>query len=110
MKLLVVERITVEKDAGGKEIGKVAATIQLEPIVTQIKGLATVRNQVGCHYNFEAANVSDKEVEELGKVTVLFGEALVCSEHGDLPSRNRSGSYHESRSGKVHLHPFDQPN
>ena len=54
--------------------------------------------------------MSDKEVEELGKTTVIFGDALVCSEYGDLPSRNRSGSYHESRSGKVRLHPFDQPN
>lgn len=109
LKLLKVERITVVKDAAGNETSS-TATIQLEPIILQIKGLATVRNQVGCHYNFEAANVSDKEVEELGKTTVIFGEALICAEYGDLPSRNRSGTYHESRSGKVRLYPFDQPN
>lgn len=109
LKLLKVERITVVKDAAGVETSS-TSTILLDPIITQIKGLATVRNQVGCHYNFEASNVSDKEVEELGMLTVTFGEALVCNEHGDLPSRNRSGSYHESRSGKVRLHPFDQPN
>lgn len=108
LKLLKVERLTVQKDANGQEQTTTTSTL-LEPIIAQIKGLAAVRNQVGCHYNFDGSNVTDSEVEKLGELTITLGEALVCSEHGDLPSRNRVGSYHESRSGKVRLYPFEQP-
>jgi len=108
LKVLKTERIAVQKDASGQD-QTTGTSVPLEPIIAQIKGLAAVRNQVGCHYNYEASNVTDAEVEELGKLTITLGEALVCSEGGDLPSRNRSGSYHESKSGKVRLHPFKLP-
>lgn len=109
LKLLKSERTAVQTDGNGQE-QTIITSIPLEPLITQIKGLSAVRNQVGCHYNYEASNVTDSEVEEFGRLTVTLGEALICSEGGDLPSRNRSGSYHESRSGKVRLHPFGRPN
>jgi hypothetical protein len=107
--LLKTEHITVQKDANGQD-QTIVTLIPLEPIITAIKGLAAVRNQVGCHFNFESSNVTDTEVVALGKAALTLGEALVCSDGGDLPSRNRSGSYHETKSGKVRLHPFEQPN
>lgn len=110
LKALEVDRLMIDKDADGNVISTtITSSVELNPIIAEIKQLGAVRNQVGCHYNFGASDVTDAEVQEFGKLTMKLGEALVCEEGGDFPSRNRSGSYHESRSGKVRLHPFREP-
>lgn len=84
--------------------------VELAPIIERIKALGIIRNWVGAHFNANADGVSDKEVRELGEATLELGELLTCPEHGNFPDRNKSGSYHETRSGSIRLHPLVMPN
>lgn len=105
---LRIERLTPQKDAAGK-VQEVWASTPLAPLIAQIKQWAEVRNLVGCHFNELGAHCTDKDVEELAKATLAFGDTLVCPDGGDFPSRGDSGSYHETKSKKVRLHPFVEP-
>lgn len=87
----------------------VTTTTELKPIFDRIKQLSAVRNQVGCHYNFDASLVSDKDVQEFASTALELGKLLVCPDSGDFPIDNRSGSYWESRKRKVRLHPLTAP-
>jgi ABC-type transport system involved in cytochrome c biogenesis ATPase subunit len=106
---LTIERLTRQKDPAGKE-EDVWVKIPLAPLIAKIKQWAEIRNLVGCHFNEVGAHCTDADVEELAKATLDLGDALVCSEGGDFPSRSDSGSYHETKSKKVRLHPFVEPN
>ena len=105
---LTIERATVQKDAAGKE-QEVWVSTPLAPLIANIKQWAEVRNLVGCHFNELGAFSIDKDVEELAKATLALGDAMVCPDGGDFPSRDDSGKYHETRSKKVRLHPFVEP-
>lgn len=105
---LKVERLTTQTAAGGQE-QQVWVSIPLAPLIAQVKQWAEVRNLVGCHFNELGASCTDADVEELAKATLALGDALVCAEGGDFPSRSDSGSYHETKSKKVRLHPFAEP-
>jgi hypothetical protein len=108
LKALRVEKLAVETDATGTD-KVVWNEIPLEPLITKIKGLAAVRNQVGAHFNELGSLCTDAEIEELAGVAIELGNTLICPEGGDFPSRSNSGSYHESRSKKLRLHPFVEP-
>jgi len=107
LRLIRVVRIT-EKAAGDKVV-LVPSEVLVEPIIVRIKGLAALRNQVGCHYTEIGALCSEAEVREFGEVALELAEALVCPVNGDFPTKDKSGAYWESRSGKVQLHPLRQP-
>jgi energy-coupling factor transporter ATP-binding protein EcfA2 len=108
LKALRVERASAQEDATGAE-QTVWQPIPLESLIARVKSLAAVRNQVGCHYSDLGSLCTDAEVEDLAQTAIALGEALVCVKGGDFPSRSKSGSYHECRSKKVRLHPFEQP-
>jgi predicted ATPase len=108
LKLLRIERF-VEVAEGEKTVQQ-KVDVPLEPIINQAKGLAAVRNQVGCHYNELGSLCTEAEVRELGETALQLAEALVCPANGDFPTRDKSGSYWESRRGKVRLYPLAQPN
>jgi energy-coupling factor transporter ATP-binding protein EcfA2 len=105
---LIVDRLKQDTDDTG-QLQQTWVSTPLAPILTGIKQWANVRNVVGCHFNELGADCPDKEVEELGKLAVELGEILICADGGDLPSRDDSGSFHETRSKKVRLHPFAEP-
>jgi energy-coupling factor transporter ATP-binding protein EcfA2 len=105
---LKIERLTLQKDTAGKE-QEVWVSTPLAPLISKIKEWVEVRNLVGCHFNELGAHCTDKDVEELAKATLDLGNTLVCSDGGDFPSRDDSGSYHETKSKKVRLHPFVEP-
>jgi energy-coupling factor transporter ATP-binding protein EcfA2 len=105
---LTIQRSTLQRDAAGSE-KEVWVSTPLAPLITKIKEWAEVRNLVGCHFNELGAHCLDNDVEELAKATLAFGDTLVCSDGGDFPSRDDSGSYHETKSKKVRLHPFVEP-
>ena len=104
---LTIERSTIQKDAAGKD-QEIWVKTPLAPLIAQIKEWAEVRNLVGCHFNELGALSVDKDVEELAKATLALGDTMVCPDGGDFPSRD-SGSYHETKSKKVRLHPFVEP-
>jgi uncharacterized membrane-anchored protein YhcB (DUF1043 family) len=101
--------LKVEHLDGNPDALTVTATAALKELFDRIKQLSAVRNQVGCHYNFDASLVSDKDVEDFARTALELGKLLVCPESGDFPADNRSGSYWESRKRKVRLYPLVAP-
>jgi hypothetical protein len=83
-----------------------------EPLTELFKSICNfswIRNEVGCHFKLSGADIPDNEVIEFGKLTIKFAESLICSECGDIPSRNRSGSYWECKCRKKQLVPLTKP-
>ena len=114
--LLKVARIesgtmTESEDEKKKKIRSFCSTgfTELKPFIEQFRSLACVRNQVGCHYNYDGSNFREKDIKDFGEAALAFAEAITCPDAGDMPSRNKSGSYWETRSGRIRLHPLEAP-
>jgi wobble nucleotide-excising tRNase len=82
--------------------------LSLEPILEEIKSLSWIRNEVGCHLRLDN-NTSDTEVELFGEITVKLAKVLICNGCGELPYRDKSGSYWECRCGSAQMHPHKIP-
>ncbi|NOT76998.1 MAG: hypothetical protein HOP08_18905 [Cyclobacteriaceae bacterium] len=85
------------------------AEIALKPVIENIKTLKAVRNQVGAHFTYDGALVSDSDIEEFAKATIQLAELLICPVDGNLPDRNKTGSFWETKSGSVRLFPLIEP-
>ncbi|WP_300567534.1 hypothetical protein [Flavobacterium sp.] len=83
--------------------------VYLKIVIDEIKNLKAIRNQVGAHFTFDGALVSDNDIEDFAKSTVKLAELLVCPLNGTLPDRNKSGSYWETKSGSIRLFPLIEP-
>ncbi|MES2268691.1 MAG: AAA family ATPase [Bacteroidota bacterium] len=82
---------------------------ELKPIIDVLKQLSAIRNQVGSHYNFDGSLVSDSDIEEFGNKVYDFAKLLICPINGNFPDKNKSGSYHETRTGSIRLYPLMEP-
>ncbi len=82
---------------------------EIKPIIETLKQLSAIRNQVGAHYNFDGSLVSDTDVSEFGEKVYEFAKLLICPDTGSFPDRNKSGSYHETRTGSIRLYPLVEP-
>ncbi len=49
-----------------------------------------IRNQVGSHFNISGMNISDKEIMPFLDRAIELGKALICSQCGELPQKNRN--------------------
>ncbi len=107
-KMLKVQRL-VKNDKGIYEETVGSTEQELKPLIDELKQLSTIRNQVGAHFNFDGSLVSDQDVELFGQKVYEFAELLICPDLGNFPDRNKSGSYHETRSGAIRLFPFAEP-
>jgi hypothetical protein len=83
--------------------------LALEPLLKPLTSMAFLRNKVGCHFNLEGSNVSDKAVREFGEATLAFAEAIVCVECGELPRRRISGESLQCSCGAIKLVPLVRP-
>ena len=83
--------------------------ICIEPILTKIGGLGWIRNQVGCHWNISGFDISNSDVMALSNNTTELANALVCESCGQIPLKERSGSYFECQCGRKRLHPVNNP-
>jgi len=83
--------------------------VYLKPVIDEVKNLKAIRNQVGAHFTFDGALVSDNDIENFAKSTIKLAELLICPENGTLPDRNKSGSYWETKSGSIRLFPLLEP-
>jgi hypothetical protein len=81
----------------------------LKPLIDELKALKAVRNQVGAHYNADGSLVNDDDIKDFAKKTLKLANLLICPDKGDLPTRDRSGSYFETISGVVRLYPLREP-
>ncbi len=108
LKILKVQKMELLAD------GKYCKTnfteeVFLKTIIDSIKNLKAVRNQVGAHFTFDGALVGDNDIEDFANSTIQFAELLVCPKNGNLPDRNNSGSYWETKSGSIRLFPLIEP-
>lgn len=110
-KLLALLKIHKMKllDDGKYSSSEIDSEIPLRPIIDKIKQLKTVRNQVGAHYTFDGAYVSDNDIIDFANCTVELAEALICPKNGNLPDRKPSGSFWETKSGSLRLFPLVEP-
>jgi DNA repair exonuclease SbcCD ATPase subunit len=81
----------------------------LKPMIDEFKQLSAIRNQVGAHFNWDGSMVTDKDVLEFGNKVYNFGKLLICPETGMFPDKSKSGSYLETRTGSIRLHPLQEP-
>lgn len=88
---------------------QVLSEVELEGILTRMNSITWIRNQVGCHWNISGLDLSDNDVKELAEVTIELAESLVCNKCGELPVRDRTGSYRECRCRGKRLHPCNNP-
>lgn len=108
-KLWRVERFSKNTATNKFDSTQPMKEISLLPIFQELNKLAFIRNQVGAHFNQLGSDVTDGEVEALGKWTLELAESLTCPEAGGFPDRDKSGSYWETRNGSVRLHPLREP-
>ncbi|MBN1349428.1 hypothetical protein JXJ21_08465, partial [candidate division KSB1 bacterium] len=76
----------------------------------ELYNMVWIRNQVGCHFNIIGLQISDPEIIAFGKKTVEFANLLICIHCGEIPARNKSGSYWQCKCGKTNLYPLIKPN
>jgi len=108
LKVLKVQKMASLED--GKFCNNtVADEVYLKPVIDEIKNLKVIRNQVGAHFTFDGALVSDNDIEDFAKSTIKLVNLLVCPVNGTLPDRNKSGSYWETKSGAIRLFPLIEP-
>jgi len=108
LKELKVQKMELLPD-GKYSPTNVTEEIYLKPIIDNIKNLKAIRNQVGAHFTFEGSLVGDGDIEDFAKTTIQLAELLICPKNGNLPDRNKSGSYWESKSGSIRLFPLIEP-
>lgn len=108
LRVLKIQRMELLPD--GKTYGtNVTDEILLKPIIDNIKTLKAVRNQVGTHFTYDGPLFSDNDIEDFAKATVQLAELLICPKDGNLPDRNKTGSYWETKSGSIRLFPLIEP-
>lgn len=104
-KVLKVQHLS--KDGQGNM--SIANEVEIKPIIDRLKQLSAIRNQVGAHFNLEGSQVSDKDVLEFAALTLELAKTITCPETGAFPDRDKTGSYFETKSGLVRLHPLREP-
>lgn len=107
-KALMVQHIAVD-EAGQIIENQIEKETQLQPMIQKIKELAIIRNWVGAHFNPDGFDISDAEVVELAGLTLEFGELLTCPIEGGFPIKSSSGIYHATKSGRIRMLPYAQP-
>jgi hypothetical protein len=80
----------------------------LKDVIDQLRSIAFIRNEVGAHFNLES-QTSDEEVKNFGDLTLTLAKLLICPDSGSLPIRDKSGSYFDTPSGSIRLHPLKEP-
>jgi energy-coupling factor transporter ATP-binding protein EcfA2 len=56
-------------------------------VVTKIRSMAFLRNQVGAHFNSAGAAVADADIQDFAGSTVKLAEALSCPTCGQIPGK-----------------------
>ncbi len=78
---------TLENDEGIK------TEMELKPLIEKLENMTFIRNQIGSHWNPDGSLLSDSQVKEFAENTIALCEALACNICGNLPNRDKSGSY-----------------
>ncbi len=108
LKILKVQKMELLAD-GKYSTDNHTEEVSLKPVIDNIKNLKAIRNQVGAHFTFDGALVSDNDIEDFANATIQLSELLICPKNGNLPDKNNSGSYWETKSGSIRMFPLIEP-
>jgi energy-coupling factor transporter ATP-binding protein EcfA2 len=82
---------------------------ELKPLILAATEWSWVRNEVGAHFSVPGFEIPDEDVRTFAERTLELAKRLLCSACGELPNRNKSGSYLECRCGARRMHPLTIP-
>ena len=82
--------------------------IQFKPILDEISGIVTVRNEVGAHYNTDGFDVPDAKALAFANHVMNLADAMICPDHG-WPTSDSSGSHWANNGGTRRKHPLKEP-
>lgn len=101
--LLQVEKLDVD--------GKTKEVFEVFPLIQTATSDTWIRNQVGAHFNPDAAGIPDPLVRKFGINVLAFADAVLCDHCHQLPGKNKSGSYWECGAGcgKTRHYPLVKP-
>lgn len=93
------------------DAGNITKSIDLIPLIKAVTADSWIRNQVGAHFNPDAAGISDNMVRAFGANVLAFADAILCEHCHQLPNKNKSGSYWECGAGcgRIRLYPLAAP-
>lgn len=74
---------------------------KVDNVLTKLRGLAFLRNQVGAHFNAAGSTVADADVELFAKLTVELAEGLSCPTCGQIPGK-RTATYFACSCAEPH--------
>ncbi|HEC26234.1 MAG TPA: hypothetical protein ENI67_02350, partial [Gammaproteobacteria bacterium] len=60
---------------------------EIKPLLDALGENLPVRNEVGAHYNINGELLSDDEIKEFGRATVLLARSLTCHTCSGMPER-----------------------
>ena len=103
-----VEHLIKDSETGDYNYESSIAKTLLKEVIEELRSIAFIRNEVGAHFNLDS-EADDSEVVNFGRLTLRLAELLICPESGSLPIRSKSGSYHDTTTGSIRLHPFVEP-
>ena len=91
--------------------GMITTSYEIYPLISVVATDMWIRNQVGAHFNPNAAGISDGMVRQFGERVVALADALLCPHCHQLARKDKSGSYWECGGGCSHLrlYPLQAP-
>lgn len=87
----------------------VIETVELTENLSILPEDSALRNKVGCHFNESGASYSNEDIKDMADNTISLSELLICVDCGELPIRNRTGSYFECKCKRKRLYPIIEP-
>ncbi|MBI3653360.1 MAG: AAA family ATPase [Acidobacteria bacterium] len=95
----------LRKDASGVIIEPNNYEPSLQPLWQKISDHVIVRNQVGAHFNANAVEYSDADIEDFGHYAVDIVSGLVCHTCDSLAQTNK-GAYFACGCGMLRMEPY----
>ena len=85
-KKMEIQRPDLDASGKAQTPPKYGSSIPLA-VVTKIRGMAFLRNQVGAHFNAVGAAVADADIQDFAESTVKLAEAISCPTCGQIPGK-----------------------
>lgn len=82
--------------------------IQFKPILDEISGIVTVRNEVGAHFNTDGFDVPDTKALAFANYVMALADAMICPDHG-WPTSDKSGDHWTNSGGTRRMRPLKEP-
>lgn len=105
-KLLTALRVEILTPVPGA--APTIVSVELKPILDDLRNIAQTRNVLGAHFNKISFDLYPADGIKFAKQVETLADALVCPDHG-WPGRNKSGSHWSNGGDTRRLHPLQKP-